>query len=263
VQLRGSRVLVTGASRGIGEQIARKMAAAGADVALVARSEGTLKSLAVELDGRAYPADLADPAVVSGLLGRIEADGPIDIVVNNAAVEHMQRYTTTSEADLRGLFQLNLITPAELCRQAIPGMLERGRGRIVNVSSIAASITGAGIVAYSTSKAGVSHFSAGLRAELSGTPIGVTLVELGLVKTEMMDSLYKYGPTRRSVERLEKLHLAPQMEPDRIGEAIVAAVAGDKKHLRLPIRSRALLALSEAPRRVNEMLLWGVDQASD
>jgi short-subunit dehydrogenase len=263
VELRRSRVLVTGASRGIGEQVARKLASAGASVALVARSEGPLEKLAAELGGHAYPTDLSDPAAVVGLISRIENDGPLDVLVNNAAIELMQRYTSYTEPELRSLFQLNLITPAELCRQVIPGMLERGRGQLVNISSIAASMNGAGIVAYAASKAGLSHFSAGLRAELSGAPIGVTLVELGLVKTVMMDSLYKYGPTRRSVERLEALHLAPQMEPDRVADAIVAAIASGKRHLRLPARSRPMLMLSEAPRRLTEMILLGVDQQSD
>jgi short-subunit dehydrogenase len=262
VELRNSRVLLTGASRGIGEQLARALAAAGADVALVARS-ASLSQLAAELGGRAYPCDLSDPTAVDGLVDRISADGPIDLLINNAAVETVKRYTNYTSAELRALFQLNLITPAELCRQVLPGMHERARGRIVNVSSIAGSITGAGVVAYASSKAGLSHLSAGLRGELNGTPIGVTLVELGLVRTVMMDNLYKYGPTRRSVERLESLRLLQKMDTDAVADAIITGIVRDQRHVRLPLLNKPLMMLAEAPRRINELLLAGVDHQSD
>ena len=79
----GARVLVTGASRGIGDALARGFAAAGADVALVARSEAPLKELAADLGGTAYPTDLADPEQVAGLIERVEADGPLDDSIPN------------------------------------------------------------------------------------------------------------------------------------------------------------------------------------
>src|SRR5947209_11383316 len=88
MELTGARVLVTGASRGIGEAMAERFTAAGARVALVARSEGPLKQLAERLGGTAHPADLSDPEQVAGLLDRVESDGgPVDVLVNNAGVD--------------------------------------------------------------------------------------------------------------------------------------------------------------------------------
>ena len=92
MQLRNSRVLVTGASRGLGKNIAQAMARRGADVALVARNAEQLEELAKELGGKAYPADLMDPAAVEALIGRVEADGPVDVIINNAGVDRVGRF---------------------------------------------------------------------------------------------------------------------------------------------------------------------------
>src|SRR5215212_6748677 len=89
MNLQGKRVVVTGASRGIGREIAKQCARAGARVALVARNEQAIKELAAELGGTAHPCDLADLEQVRGLLARIEADGgPVDVLVNNAGIDH-------------------------------------------------------------------------------------------------------------------------------------------------------------------------------
>src|SRR4051812_17274202 len=99
MDLAGKRVLITGASRGIGEAMAIAFAGAGARVALVARSEGPLKELASRLGGTAYPADLCDPDTVDGLVDRVEADGgPIDVLVNNAGVDVAGDFVTTPAA---------------------------------------------------------------------------------------------------------------------------------------------------------------------
>src|SRR5438270_1182576 len=88
MELAGRRVLIPGASRGIGQALAERFTAAGARVALVARSEGPLKELADRLGGTAHPADLCDPEQLAGLVERVEADGgPVDVLVNNAGVD--------------------------------------------------------------------------------------------------------------------------------------------------------------------------------
>jgi NAD(P)-dependent dehydrogenase (short-subunit alcohol dehydrogenase family) len=124
VQLQGRRVLVTGASRGIGESVARSFAARGARVALVARSEAAIKTLAHELGGTAYPAHLSMPEQVNRLVAGIEADGgPIDILVNNAGIAPGAYGPAMSQAEVAETFQVNLLAPVSLCRQAIPGMV--------------------------------------------------------------------------------------------------------------------------------------------
>ena len=138
MDLSGRRVLVTGASRGIGEALARCFSRAGAQLALVAGSEAPLKALADELGGVAFPTDLADPNAVDGLIDRVEADGgAIDVLVNNAGIDSVGAFQLTDPDVLERTYRVNLLTPVHLCRQVIPGMLERGSGHIVNVASLA------------------------------------------------------------------------------------------------------------------------------
>jgi short chain dehydrogenase len=156
MNLRGKRVLITGASRGIGESLAYTFAGAGATVALVARSKDAILALASELRGTAHPADLSDPTQVANLVSQVEVEaGPIDVLVNNAGSGVPGSFVDPSHDDLREVTQINYLAPAELCRQAIPRMLERGGGHIVNVSSLAAIAVFPGLVTYSASKAAV------------------------------------------------------------------------------------------------------------
>ena len=129
MQLDGRRVLVTGASRGIGAALASSFATAGARVALVARSEAPIAELAGSLGGRAYPADLADREQVRDLVARVEAEGgPIDVLVNNAGLEHAGDFARQSEEEVEATTAVNLVAAVQLSRQAVPGMLERGAG---------------------------------------------------------------------------------------------------------------------------------------
>ena len=260
MDLHDRRVLVTGASRGIGVELARHFAAAGAEVALVARSAERIEKLAADLGGRAYPADLADRTVLADLYTRIELDGPIDVLVNNAGVEHTGPLADTDPDDIDALLDLNLHTPIQLSRLALPGMRRRGTGHIVNMSSIAGSIAAPGLAAYTASKAGLSHFTGCLRAEVKGQGIGTTLVEVGPVATDMLtDGLHGYAPTSRAVARFEKLRLLVNLEPEHVAAATVRAVQRDRRHVRLPSRAAALPMIAELPRRLTELLLTGVD----
>jgi len=139
MDLRGRRVMITGASRGIGESLAQRFAARGAVVALVARSAGAIEKLAADVGGSAHPADLADPAQVATLVARVEDEaGPVDVLVNNAGVAPTSGAIQDWGPDeLEETYRVNVISPAELCRQAVPRMLERGGGHLVNVSSMA------------------------------------------------------------------------------------------------------------------------------
>src|SRR3954452_9711578 len=121
MELAGRRVLITGASRGIGQALAERFTAAGARVALVARSEGPLKELADRLGGTAHPTDLGDREQLLGLIERIEADGgPVDVLVNNAGVDLAGSFLPNRSDEIEFLFRVNLLAPIELCHQAIP-----------------------------------------------------------------------------------------------------------------------------------------------
>jgi short-subunit dehydrogenase len=259
MQLRNRTVLITGASQGIGEGLARRFADAGATVALVARNAAALADLADELGGSAHPADLTDPAAVDGLFASIESEvGAVDVLVNNAGLELAGHIKDQTAADLEGLYRLNIVTPVELCRQALGPMLARGEGHIVNVSSLSGVAPFPGLAAYSSTKAGLTQFTAGLRADLRGMPVRTTLVELGPIRTDMLERIDGYRPTRSSFRRFAWLQILPETPLEKVAKAVVDAVEGDRRHVRLPRRAAGFAMLTESPRRLTEWVLTGV-----
>jgi short-subunit dehydrogenase len=259
MELRGKRVLITGASRGIGESFARAFAGAGATVALVARTEDSIRALAAELGGTAHPADLSDPNQVATLVNQVEEEaGPIDVLVNNAGVGTPADFANASNEHLRQITEVNYLAPAELCRQAIPRMLGRGGGHIVNISSMFDCAVFPGVVAYAASKAALSQFTAGLRADLRGLSIGTTLVELGPIRTEMLAEIYDYEPTAESLRRFNRMRLMVDVPREKVADEVVEAVQKGRRHVRIPKRATLFPMLSEAPRRIAEVLLTGV-----
>ena len=226
---------------------------------LVARSEVPLAKLAADLGGDAYPADLADPDGITDLVRRIAAGGPLDVLVNNAGLDLAGAFTEQPPELVRELMTVNLLAPMLLTQAVIPHMRAQARGHIVNISSLAGTNTVPGLVAYSTSKAGLSHFTASLRAELKGTPISTTLAEIGPIESTMLDSLRAHDPTRRALQRLESLHLATDLPMDCVADAVVDAVEHRRRHVRLPRRDALFPLITETPRRLTEWLLTGVD----
>jgi short-subunit dehydrogenase len=215
MELRGKRVLITGASRGIGEALTRRFANAGATVALVARSVDAIEKLAADLGGTAHPADLADRAQVEHLVQRIvDEAGPVDVLVNNAGIDITKSIVDYTSEEVARIIQVNLTAPMDLCRQVIPGMLQRGGGHIVNISSLAACGLYPGLTAYSTTKAALSHFTAGLRADLKGLPIATTVVEMAGVPTDMLDNVDTYKPCADSFQRGYRLQLITRRRVD-------------------------------------------------
>jgi uncharacterized protein len=264
MELQGKRVLITGASRGIGEALAIAFAGAGARVALVARSEGPLKELASRLGGTAHPADLSDTETVNGLIARVEADGgPVDVLVNNAGLDMANAFVNTDARDLDQIYRVNLLAPVQLTRQVLPGMLSRGSGHIVNISSMAGTAVFPGLVAYSSTKAGLTHFTAGLRADLRGKPIGTTVVELGPIPTDMLDHVDDYKPTGDSFKRSYRLQLLVDVPKETVAADVVEAVQKNRRHVRHPKRAALFPLLAEAPRRTVELLLTGVRHQAD
>ncbi len=259
MRIEDAHVLVTGASRGIGEAIAREFAAAGSRVTLVARSADALASLAEELRGTAVPADLLDRRARRGLVARVEEEaGPVDVLVNNAGVAEVGDFLTIDADTMERLFTLNDIAPAELCRQVLPGMIERGRGHLVSISSLAGIVTWPGLVVYSATKSALTHFTAGLRMELDALPIGTTVVEIGVVETAMGLGLREHAPTAAAERRYTRLGLTRVVEADAVARATVKAVRTGRSHVRYPRRARTFAALAETPRRLNRLILSGV-----
>jgi uncharacterized protein len=259
MELQGRRVLITGASRGIGEAFAEKFAAAGSTVALVARTKDAIEGTAARLGGSAHVADLSDPEQVANLIGRVEDEaGPVDVLVNNAGNGMPASFADAPDDILRMTTEVCYLAPAELCRQAIPRMLRRGGGHIVNVSSMARTSVAPGLVSYSAAKAALSHFTAGLRADFRGLPLDTTLVELGPVRTDMLALADDYEPTGRSFARFYRLRMFVDVPREKVAADVVNAVRNGKRHVRLPKRCAAMGMIVEVPRRTTDLLLTGV-----
>lgn len=259
MELQGKRVLITGASRGIGREIAIAMAGAGARVALVARNREALEELAGELGGTAHPCDLLERDGRAELLAAVEREaGPVDVLVNNAGIAHGGPLWEGTADQVADQIELNLLATFELCRQAIPRMLERGGGHLVNVASLAAVASTPGMTAYAATKAGVAHGTAALRDELKGLPIGVTTVLVGGVPTELLGAGEDYAPFHLAFERLRKTQLVPNTSAEKLAGAIVEGVRKGKSTVYLPRRAAPFVGLVEAPRKLVKAVLTGL-----
>ena len=181
MRIRGSRVVVTGASSGIGRHTAAELAARGAEVWAVARSEAALKELALTRDSiHPHVADLSDPAQRAELA---EAVGPVDVLVNNAGLGWMGLVEDMAYEQVRHLFEVNVLAGIDLTLRVLPGMLARRRGRIINVSSASAWAAFPPLSAYASTKFALQGFSHGLRRELAGRGVAVTTVNPGPTAT--------------------------------------------------------------------------------
>jgi uncharacterized protein len=260
MELHGARVLLTGGSRGIGLAIAERLATAGAKQVLVARNSAVLDAVAQRLGATALACDLADPKQVVGLVERAEEllGGPLDLLINNAGLDEVGTLTNKSAEDVQRIHQVNLLTPIELCRQALLSMEPRRHGHLVNVSSTAACGAFAGLSLYASTKAGLANFSRVLRLELKDVGIGLTDVAIGPVPTEMLAEINEFEPARRSFTRLRRLQLMPNISTDRIADAVIDAIRSEAKHVRLPRRSAVYPGLHEIPQQLMNVVLRGI-----
>ena len=254
MQLRGRRVLITGGSRGIGAALARALRAAGAEVAVVARPSEDLQRVADEVAGTAYPCDLAEPDQVADLVARVEADGPIDVLVNNAGLSAVGWFGDRTHDEIARVLAVNLTAPVHLCRDVLSGMLERGRGHIVNISSMAAVIAPPGLATYGATKAGITQFTAALRADLRDDPIELTCVHLGSVDTDLDQQSRAYGPLRQLTENSGGRDITPMPV---LVDRVVAAIEAGREEVRVPAMLAPMAAMSNAPRVLGRLLFRG------
>jgi NAD(P)-dependent dehydrogenase (short-subunit alcohol dehydrogenase family) len=191
-ELAGTVVLVTGGGRGIGRGIALELAGAGARVAVAARTKEQVETTAAEVGGLALEADVSDRESVERMVARVEEElGPLDLLVCNAGITLREEAAWEAEPeDWWRVFEVNVLGVYLCCRAAIPRMLARGGGRIVNVASGAAYLPGSRATAYSASKAAVHRFSETLAAQLEPHGIPVFSISPGLVRTEMTGDIF-------------------------------------------------------------------------
>ena len=259
MQLAGAHVLVTGGSRGIGAALAREYAGRGAIVSIAARDGTALDRLAGELGGHAFVADLLDPVQAEALIERVEsAVGPVDVLVNNAGIDSVGAFHATDLSMIRDIARLNFEVPMVLTRQALPGMLQRRRGHVVFLSSLAGTAGFGGLAVYSGTKAGLNNFVASIRMELKDTPITTTVVAPGPVDTEMWDRLEATTDYAALLKRLRLFRLLPKASPESVARKTVDATVAPARHVRMPRRLLVNHLLREAPTRLIEGLTSGV-----
>lgn len=179
VDLAGATVLLTGATGGLGQAMARALAGRGARLVLTGRRTDVLEPLAAETGGRTLAVDLADRDAPA----RLAADcGAVDVLVANAALPGSGRLDDFAPAEIDRVLDVNLRAPIMLAKALVPGMRERGRGQLVFISSLSGKAANPASSLYSATKFGMRGFALGLRADLHGRGVGVTTVYPGFIR---------------------------------------------------------------------------------
>ncbi len=238
--------IVTGASRGIGPHIARLLAKDGMAVALAARSQTELDRVAAEMTSQgarviAVAADVADVGQLEQLVQETERQlGPIDVLVNNAGIETVAAFHAMDLAEMRKILEVNLIGAMTLTRLVLPSMVERNRGWIVNVSSLAGKSGPPLAETYAATKAGLIGFTQSLRASYDGTGVHASVICPGFISGEGM-----------FVDRSAPLGVkAPRAigtsSPEQVAEAVLRAIRIDAPEILVtPGPGRLMAAMSQ------------------
>jgi short-subunit dehydrogenase len=251
-QLRGRTALVTGASGGIGREISRRLAKDGMNIVVSGRREDVLAELVAELRGlgvsaAAVPADLGDLSQVDPLIERSEAAlGPIDVLINNAGVEITSAFTGYSREELTSVVDINLTAPMLLTHRVAPGMLERGRGHVVFISSLAGKSGPAYNEPYGATKAGLIGFNQSLRAEYRHAPVGFSVVCPGFTTG---DGMYQ----RMVEEGVSSSRLIGETTTEKVADRVAEAIRKDRAEIvetGSPIRP--MLAIGQISPRLAE-----------
>jgi uncharacterized protein len=248
--------LVTGASSGIGAAMAGELASRGYSIALVARREERLRSLATELtsehgaSAEVIAADLADPAERDRLVQELRTrDRSVEVLVNNAGFGHQADFATSPRERMVEMVRVNVESVVDLTSRFLGPMVERGRGSVISIASTAAFQPLPGSAVYAASKSFVLSFSEAIRTELRGSGVGVTAVCPGPVKTEFTEVAGVGGVEDRTPG-------AVWMSAEEIARNAVDGAADDKRVVVPGLLNRATaLAGQHSPRFVSLPLI--------
>ena len=247
--LRGRTALVTGASSGIGAELARGLARRGASLVLVARREDRLRALAEEIGGRhgvkvdVVPLSLSEPEGPPRLVARVrELGAQIDVLVNNAGVGVYGAFHEVPWERQRALLELDVVTPVHLVHLLLPEMRARGEGWILNVASIGAFLPTPGYATYAAAKSFVLSFSEALAWELRSTRVRVSALCPGVTESEFFDVS---GQTRSLFQRATVMAAADVAE-----SGLRALLAGRTSRVPGFLNAASMQSLRVVPRRV-------------
>ena len=242
MDLRGKNALLTGASRGIGPYIARALAQKGVNLALTARTVDALGATAKEasalgVEAVAIPVDVTDQAGRKRLLEEaVAANGPIDILINNAGIEWLCEYTKLSPEQIEQMIQTNLVAPLILSRLVLPQMIARGSGHVVMMSSLGGRKGSPYSATYAATKAGLIEWTSGMREELRGTGVSASVICPGFVSDAGMFA--KYG------KRAPRL--VGESTPEQVADAVVRAVERDIAEITVNPGPKRLMQIANA-----------------
>lgn len=241
------QALITGASAGIGEAFARQLAAAGYDLTLVARRADRLEALAAELSAahairaEALAADLSGEEDVARVVRHIEGLDDLTLLINNAGFGTRGTFAEVELERSLDMIRVHLIASVALARAALPGMIARGAGAIINVSSVAAFFASVGGANYGATKAYLNVFSETLAAELRGTGVKVQALCPGFTATEFHEVGDYQGFDRAEIPG------AVWMSADEVAAESLAALRGDRVIVVPGAKYRAMVAASRSP----------------
>jgi short-subunit dehydrogenase len=256
MNITGRKIVVTGASRGIGRATAVALARAGGRVALVARSpEVEAAATAIVSEGgqaRGYLADLGNAADVDAMARHVVGDfGPPDIVVNNAGAGRWLHLEETPAEEVVSMMAAPYFAAFYVTRAFLPAMLERGSGYIVNINSPAAFMPWPGATGYTAARFAMRGLSASLRLDLRGT--GVQLLDMVLGK--VASSYFEHNP--HTEERLPTItRMVPTLTTEQVAAHIVRGIEGNRRKIVAPFMLRLVLAMQAVAPPVVEWMMW-------
>ena len=231
MRLDGKVALVTGAARGMGFEIARRLADEGATVWLNGRDADALRRAAARIEGddRILAFDICDEEACIEALAKIRSTTGLDILVNNAGARDRRSYDAIERADMVRLMEVNLVAPFDLARRAVPLMRERSYGRIINVTSIATEIA-RGDASYTASKSALDGVTRSLAAELGPHGITVNAVAPGFVLTEANEEWFE-GDGEVAEHLARRTSLGRWAEPQEIAGAVAFLASDDGSYV--------------------------------
>ncbi len=248
--LKGKVIVITGASSGIGLEMAKQLDAQGAVTVLTARSENRLKEAALALKGEhgVFVLDVASTEQVFDTMEQIvKRYGKIDILINNAGFGVFERFIDAPLEHFEEMMEVNYMGTVRCTKAALPYMLQAGSGHIVNVASLAGKIGSAKATAYSATKHAVLGFTNCLRHELKGTGVFVTAINPGPIDTPFF---LRADPSGTYVKNVEWLML----KPETVAKEVVRAIVRRKAEVNIPrIASAGVKLLQLFPRTLDKV----------